>query len=516
MNVVFRVDSSSKIGTGHVIRCKTLARALKKKGCEVLFISRDHNGNISKNLSDEGYEVLLLPASQDIIKDESNYLDWLEVSQKIDADDTVCAIKSKKVDLLIVDHYALDKEWEDAVQPYVDKLMVIDDLANRKHSCDILLDQNFSNDAQYRYKNLIDNKCVTFFGPEYALLNSAYTNYKERKNYSKMNNRVLIFMGGSDNENITLKLLNIFKKNKFLDIEIDIVLGINYSNKDKLIDEANSREFTNIYASKPHLADLMARADIAIGAGGVTTWERMSMGLPSIVISVAENQEHICKELSEADLITYIGKSQDFNKKIVSSTLSNILKDTKHLNNQSIKCKSLVDGLGTNRIVEYLLPTKKGQLNTRIANKDDAYILYNMVNEKKVRSNSINSDMIDLTDHLNWFNLTLESTESIIYIYEAENTPIGQIRFDKKENGTYIDYSLDVIARGRGLATDILRKGIEIYNNVKPEEIIAIVKKENIPSLKAFQKLGFIQSNEEKNIEKFSLPKGIQMKSYES
>ena len=87
MNVVFRVDSSSKIGTGHVIRCKTLARALKKKGCEVLFISRDHNGNISKNLSDEGYEVLLLPASQDIIKDESNYLDWLEVSQKIDADD---------------------------------------------------------------------------------------------------------------------------------------------------------------------------------------------------------------------------------------------------------------------------------------------------------------------------------------------------------------------------------------------------------------------------------------------
>jgi len=513
MHIIFRVDSSSIIGTGHIIRCKTLAEALKKKGCDVSFISRNHNGNISKDLADNGFEVVLLPKPQDRIVEKLNYVDWLGVSQKIDANETILAINSKKIDLLIVDHYALDKEWEDMVSPYVHKLMVIDDLANRNHSCDIILDQNFSNDAQDKYKPLINNKCKTFFGPEYALLNSAYVNYKASIKYTKSYDRIFIFMGGSDSENITNKLLNILKKDEFLHIEIDIVLGVNFTNKNKLINEASSRELTNIHFSQPHLADLMAHADIAIGAGGVTTWERMSMGLPSIVISVAENQNLICKELSEAHLITYLGKAKDFNEKIVSLSLSNILKDTKLLNNQSIRCKSLVDGLGTNRIVEFLLPTRKDRLNIRIANKNDALILFSMANEPKVRSNSINSDLIELKDHLNWFDATIESTSSIIYIYEAEDIPIGQIRFETKEDGSYINYSLDVVARGRGLATDLLKKGIEIYNNTQPDQIIAIVKKENIPSLKAFAKLGFIETNEKNNIVKFFLPKGKKMNS---
>ena len=142
-----------------------------------------------------------------------------------------------------------------------------------------------------------------------------------------------------------------------------------------------------------------------------------------------------------------------------------------------------------------------------------ALILFSMANEPKVRSNSINSDLIELKDHLNWFDATIESTSSIIYIYEAEDIPIGQIRFETKEDGSYINYSLDVVARGRGLATDLLKKGIEIYNNTQPDQIIAIVKKENIPSLKAFAKLGFIETNEKNNIVKFFLPKGKKMNS---
>ena len=228
MNVVIRVDSSIEIGTGHVMRCLTLAKQLKCKDIQVTFICRELVGNSIDLINKEGFSVISLPK-------KSNYSDLnsIKTTWKTDAQETINAIEevSVLIDLLIVDHYGLDRLWELKLRPYTKKIMVIDDLANRFHHCDILLDQNFFLDMENRYHKLIPQHCIRLIGPDYLLLRDEFLEMEIVKEFRKRVKNILVFFGGTDPTGETIKLLNSIKNISLGHLQMNIVVGIANPNR---------------------------------------------------------------------------------------------------------------------------------------------------------------------------------------------------------------------------------------------------------------------------------------------
>jgi UDP-2,4-diacetamido-2,4,6-trideoxy-beta-L-altropyranose hydrolase len=355
MRVVIRADASLEIGTGHVMRTLTLADALRGIGANCSFVCRMHDGNLKRLISERGYEVHALPKVSNIFltTDSVRHANWLGVNWEVDAKETYEVIGSKRVDLMIVDHYALDYRWEQYLRNLSNKIMVIDDLADRRHECNLLLDQNYGR-SQSKYQDLLPHKAVKLLGPKYALLASNYSDSRKHS-YSKNSvvKRILIFFGGgSDKFDVTGLTLNAFTALEFSHIWLDIVVSNKYAYMDALKHKVKKRGNANIYYSLADLAGLMQIADIAVGAGGTTTWERCSMGLPSIVICVAANQKLICEALADRGIIRYLGELTEVNACKLQEELRILMGNTELLNSLSKASIDLVDGKGTSRVIE--------------------------------------------------------------------------------------------------------------------------------------------------------------------
>jgi UDP-2,4-diacetamido-2,4,6-trideoxy-beta-L-altropyranose hydrolase len=327
--ILFRVDSSAKIATGHVMRCLTLAKALKKQDAEIIFICRSLEGNIIDRIKKEDFEVKILSRPNKPIKSEPEnpYLEWLEVNLSEDIKQTKEVIsKLETKPTLIIDHYAIDEIWENEIRESVNKIIVIDDLANRKHNCDILIDQNLYHNYQNRYDDLVPKNCQKFLGPEYAILREQFFKIKPRKRAEVKN--ILVCFGGIDPDNITLKASKaIIEAQKTLKINFNvIVIGAknNHQKEAKQICEENKFEYKDYVKN---MAEVMHWADLAIGAGGSMSWERCYMHLPAIVISVAENQVKICQTLDDRGVVKYLGRSEEVEESDIKMELINSYKN---------------------------------------------------------------------------------------------------------------------------------------------------------------------------------------------
>ena len=493
MKVFFRVDASLFMGIGHFMRCLTLADALRERDAQVRFICREHKGHLIDKLSQKAIPVTVLPAPVITDTPESeSYASWLGVSQADDAKESIAALNNEEPDWLVVDHYGLDVEWEKQLRPHVKKLMVIDDLANRIHDCDILLDQNYSIEGKSRYEGLVTPTCNLLIGPCYALLRSEYLTYRktlrERDGQVK---RVFVFVGGSDPDNMTGMALKALSNNDLKHLHVDLVIGTNNQHREKLNLQAQLRGNVKIYGPRPHLADLMAKADIAIGAGGATTWERMCLGLPTLVISIAENQKPAAEALADAGYIYYAGHFSDIKLKKLSETIKLLEATADKLVEVSLQNKLLVDGLGTSRMAEIMFPSLRGEILLRLASMDDIVLYYNWVNDLEVRKNAINNLPISWETHRAWFSKKLQEVNSWLFVLEVAGLPVGQIRFDKEGDEANIDYSLDVIVRGRGWGAQLLAMGADFMQNIEPVKLRATVKDQNNASSSVFLGVGF-------------------------
>jgi UDP-2,4-diacetamido-2,4,6-trideoxy-beta-L-altropyranose hydrolase len=239
MNVFFRVDASSQIGSGHVTRCLTLAKALKKQGILSKFICRSYKNNLIKKIKKENFEVFIIPnfikakSNQSIKKNpDLNYANWIGLNWIKDAEQTIDVLNKVKTDWLIVDHYGLDIRWEKKVRSYTKKIMVIDDLANRNHDCDLLLNQNLINNLKYRYKSLLLKYCSTLLGPQYALLQDEYKDlHLSVPNRTGQTKCIPVYFGDTDQDNLIEIILlieimlDVFFKLNRKDINFDIVIS---------------------------------------------------------------------------------------------------------------------------------------------------------------------------------------------------------------------------------------------------------------------------------------------------
>lgn len=491
MKVFIRVDASPLIGLGHLIRCRTLAAELRNRGADVQFICRAHSGHAVRGIEEKGFQVLLLPPPEPGERSLSGYEAWLGVSQEKDADETIKAIRNAPVDWLIVDHYGLDAKWERAMRICADRIMVIDDLANRAHDCDVLLDQNFGADAPGRYQDLIPSECRPYLGPRYALLSSEYREFKPRVRTQV--ERVLLSFGGADTHNATGLALEALSFPELAHLHVDVVLGAANPHRSMISRLAEQRGHVTVHDPRPQLADLIDRADLAIGAGGGTTWERLCLGLPTLTISIADNQVPASLALTEAGFITYAGALEALTCDSLRAKISQLVNDPEGLATLSAIGPSLVDGLGAMRMAEALTPTPAHELGLRPARAEDAATFFSWVNEGEARRQSLSSEPVPWKNHLDWFSRRVNGTGSQLLVLETPaGLPVGQIRFDfQQEDGIRLSYMLDPLVRGRGWASILVRMGLRTLGPSSSAKVYAEVKTSNAVSCAVFERLGF-------------------------
>jgi UDP-2,4-diacetamido-2,4,6-trideoxy-beta-L-altropyranose hydrolase len=354
---LFRVDASIGIGTGHVMRCLTLADAMAARGYQCTFIGRAHPGHLFDLIRQRGHEARVLPPGPPL--DEAapaaatRHSVWLGTDWETDARQVLEL--AGRTGWLIVDHYSLDARWESNVRPICSRVLVIDDLADRSHEADMLVDQNFGRDAR-DYAGRVPEQCRVLTGSSYALLRPEFARLRhvslDRRTSPELK-RVLVSLGGIDVANATGRVLNALKDCRAMQgVVVDVVMGRHAPCLQQVRQQAESLPYpTRILVDVSNMGELMVESDLAIGAAGSTSWERCALGLPSVLVVLAENQRLIANALGAAGAAVITGLDE------LSATLQDFLgQDLKErLDRMSHVARELVDGEGTARVVEELV-----------------------------------------------------------------------------------------------------------------------------------------------------------------
>lgn len=352
MKVVFRVDASARMGTGHLMRCMALAEALQERGAQTLFVCREHEGNLIAAMRQKALHVKALPAA---IAPSSNaaedYAAWLGVSQAEDAEQTIHALEGDKPDWLVVDNYGLDIDWEQRLRPYAGNLVVIDDLANRHHDCDVLLNQNYSAEGERRYRGLVPDACKVLLGPGYAMLRKEFKEIRERlEPRSHELKTVLVFFTAGDDQGETLKAMQgieLFGKAEC----VNVVVGQSNPRNVEIIRKCDELRW-GYHCQVDYMASLIARADLVIGAGGSSNWERCALGVPALVTILAANQAPIAQALDRLGVVSNLGWGHDLNAEDYATALAAFTRP--RLAAMSEQALQLVDAGGAEKLADIL------------------------------------------------------------------------------------------------------------------------------------------------------------------
>ncbi|MCD1636357.1 UDP-2,4-diacetamido-2,4,6-trideoxy-beta-L-altropyranose hydrolase [Martelella mediterranea] len=356
MTIAFRADASLSIGTGHVMRCLTLARDLRARGATCRFVTRALPGHLAAQIEAAGFGLALLPAGTGPAPEAPPaHAAWACVDWATDAAETRAALDDRP-DWLVMDHYAFDARWQRAVRPEGSKLMVIDDLADRPHDCDMLLDQNLGHDA-HDYDGLVPEHCICLTGPRHALLRPEFAQTRASALAERVRRglrHLLINMGGVDLLDATSQVLRAVKGADLPeDLRITVVMGARAPALDHV--RALARDMprpTEIAADVTDMAARMASADLAIGAAGSTTWERCALGLPTIIVEIADNQAGIARALSDAGAALYPGPLNvpEFAQNLQAALAA----APSQLGKMSDRAADICDGNGAARVVAAL------------------------------------------------------------------------------------------------------------------------------------------------------------------
>ncbi len=356
MKVAIRVDASYQIASGHVVRCLTLAQALARAGATVSFISREHPGNLNEWIHAHGFicHPLSAPAPPHTVNKKNG---WLGVDIAQDCKETANILETLgNIDWLVVDHYTLDNRWQIPLRPVVGHILVIDDLANRVHDCDLLIDQNLFPNFETRYQSRVPVTCTCLLGPKYAFLRQEFIQSRQRIINQEISDAsyLLVFFGGVDATNETGKFLSAWQcisPNKF---PAHVIVGSQNPQRTELIHLANQLNGVHIYGQIENMAKMMTGATYMFGASGTTNWERFCLGLNTSITSVAENQIKLAEYLNEVDLVDYLGSWRTTDQHRYANALIGLNLDLPLYKIRRKKMMALVDGYGADRVTAYM------------------------------------------------------------------------------------------------------------------------------------------------------------------
>ncbi|PHV12485.1 UDP-2,4-diacetamido-2,4,6-trideoxy-beta-L-altropyranose hydrolase [Chitinimonas sp. BJB300] len=491
MKVLIRADASLAIGFGHVARCLTLAQALRKGGAVVTFACRSLPGNALAQIAEQGFPAIGLPSHypQDPVpSDIEASIDWQADFAAVQAAFT----SQPAFDWLLVDHYGLDARWQQAARSMAGHIAVIDDLANRQHDADLLLDQNQTANTA-AYARLIPAQCQALLGPHYALLRPEFTG--EPIVIAPQIRHVVVSFGGVDAGGETFKALDALAA--FPQLEVDIVAGAANPAWAQLQQRAAGQTLWRLHRFVSDFAALMREADLFIGAGGGTSWERAALGLPTICIAVAANQHANAEQLALMGVHRYLGLAETVSVQHLQQAIGEMSADINVRRGYAQHSRALVDGQGARRVAAALL-TRCLQL--RRATLDDAQLLFDGRNAPLVRRWSLDSAPIAWEQHLSWLTRTLQRPDRLLLIGEGPGGSVGMLRYDRSATqAERAEVSIYLFAgqEGMGWGQALLAMGDRQLTQHWPDVVAidATVLPGNAASIKLFRQAGYQQAD---------------------
>ena len=481
-SLVVRADSTTQIGIGHIMRCIALAQAWQDNGGDVTFLSYCESVGLRKRIIDEGF---------DFVPIEKPYPDPNDLKRTL----LILSNSTNPTNLtptpwLVIDGYHFTSDYQRQVKEAGHRLLVIDDMAHFDHYyADVVLNQNINAETlQYScepYTRLL-------LGTRYVLLRREFLGWKGwKREIPPVARKVLVTIGGGDPNNVTLKVINALKKLDISDLDVRIVVGPSNPHKEILKNAVLHAPCSmRILQNVENMPELMAWADIAVSAGGSTCWEMAFMGLPSLIITVADNQVGIAEALGKAGAGLDLGWHENISIKQCTQALKEILRDKNKRLCFSEQEQKLVNAKGGQKIIKAMLA---GEINLRRAQEHDCELLWKWANDPEARAASFSSLSISWEDHTHWFNSKLNSANCMIYVATINNgTPLGQIRYDVKQENAVISISIDSKFRSKGYGAVLIRETSQrLFNESNVRRVHAYVKQDNNASASVFTKAGF-------------------------
>jgi UDP-2,4-diacetamido-2,4,6-trideoxy-beta-L-altropyranose hydrolase len=479
MNLFFRADASIALGTGHVMRCLALAQAWQDAGGRAVFAMAETTPAIQARLVAESCEVVSVSHAAGTADDASQ---------------TIALAGERKSDWIVVDGYQFTADYQRALKAAGFKVLFLDDYGHAQHYfADFVLNQNACASADsYLYK---EPQTRLLLGPKYCLLRREFAGWRRwEREISAVCHHLLVMMGGSDGENLTARVIEALALARLDGVETTVVIGGSNPHFTMLQEfAARSGQKITVRRDILNMAEPMAEADVAISAAGSTCWELCLLGLPALLVAVADNQADLARELDRRGCAIRVGDRTVSAEKIADE-LKLLVQSHKLRQSLAQHSRELVDGSGAMRVVSALRGNEG--MTLRRARADDIRLLWEWANDPDVRAASFSSAPISWETHIAWFEEKFHHSGSIILIAESEDgTPFGQIRFDPRpDHEAELNVSLAKEKRGCGLAVPMIQRALgDLFASTDCNRVHAFVKPENIPSMRVFEKAGFVR-----------------------
>jgi UDP-2,4-diacetamido-2,4,6-trideoxy-beta-L-altropyranose hydrolase len=488
MKIVFRVDGSKKTGHGHFMRCLTLADSFDSQFVEITFVSRSLSLHLQNKVRERGYIFLELKTEESKSEfGDLQHSDWLDVSQKQDAADFLNALGSVRCEWIVVDHYALDWRWEVLVRHKTKKILVIDDLADRRHDCDALFDQNINKNLESRYINLVPARCRLFLGSKYCFLRPEFYDLRNsvQPRIGRIKN-ILVFFGGVDGENNTEQAISVITKvlSKLAlknSVRVDVVIGSEHPALANIEAMCRKENFIcHIQTNK--MARLMADADLAIGAGGISTYERLYLRLPALLKATSSNQLEPLTYMSSIGLFEIFSSEKDLEEKVEMALLRE--------NRSPPVC---VEN-GNEKIAKYMM---SADLSLKKPNGFDVARTFRWLQNKKLREDFLVSETPLRSNHfLYWRNVLNSRDQSAYAIYYLDkhvgNCGLKNIDIENCSSELWI-YLADEDVRGKGVAKNsVVTLLMKAKNEYASRLVYLHVSRSNAAAIRLYDAAGFV------------------------
>lgn len=482
LQLLIRADSYEAIGTGHVMRCIALGQAWKASGGNVLFVSHCENDALKSRFAEEDFDFVSLHTP-------FPHLDDLNTTMSIL--DNISSNGKRENTIVVLDGYHFDEDYQQKIKGAGFKLLCIDDYGHAgRYYADFILNQNLS--AEMNLYPVHSPHSKFLLGPQYTLLRKEFWGWRTWKRIiSPCARKIIITMGGADQHNDTLKIIHALRGVEIPDMEVVVLLGPANSRKAEIETALKASPFeSRLLVAYHKMPEIMAWADIAISAGGSTSWELAFMGVPSLLVIAAKNQEPICQKIEESGAAYCLGWHDKITSDSLSRAVQSLSENYEARSSMSARGRDLIDGNGAREVVRVL---RQDCLTFRKARQSDCGLVWKWANERTTREVSFSAESIGWEEHVCWFDKKMADDTHFFYILlNGDNEPVGQVRFALNGSQAVISMSIASQFRGRGYGSRGIRITTEdLFSRTGITTVRAHIKRTNEKSVKAFQSAGF-------------------------
>lgn len=474
--LLMRVDSSVEIGTGHAMRCLALAQGWRDAHGRVSVVTAEMLPAVQERFEREGLETIPLA---------------VEPGSTADAAATAALARDRDAAWVAVDGYRFGGAYQETIRAGGSRLLVFDDYGHAgEYSADLVINQNASaSERLYRHRA---PHTRLLLGPRYVVLQRTFRSRKPREDPPPAEARnLLVTMGGVDPKNATGRVLRELERAGLRGVRVQVVAGSSHLHRSEVEAAATASPLeVRVERDPPDMAEIMAEADLAIAAAGTTSWELAYLGVPSLLLAVADNQRDVAQSLDRAGAARSLGSYDGLTEDAIARAARELAQAPTVRGEMSRRARALVDGQGVPRVVTEM---KALLVSLRPVRPEDARILFEWASDPDVRSVSFHPEAISWDDHMRWFATKREDPMCHFYLAaDRREAPLGQIRFERSGADADVSVSLDTRFRGLGYGSALILAGSrKVFMDSDVRRLHAYIKVDNEPSVRAFRKAGY-------------------------